>query len=365
MSVQQTATCHSSRAGVRHGLGPVMVDIKGIELSADERELLLHPAIGGVILFSRNFYSPSQVTELIREIHALREPHLLVAVDQEGGRVQRFREGFTRLPPVRCFGQIHERNPEEAREVAWTTGWLMASELRATGVDFSFAPVLDLDWGVSEVIGDRAFHSDPEIVARLAGAWQSGMREAGMPTTGKHFPGHGAVLADSHVDVPVDERPFEMVLAQDLLPFARLIKNGMAAVMTAHVIYDRVDRLPATFSRYWIQEVLRDRLGFQGVVFSDDLGMAGAGVAGDILARAEAALEAGCDMILVCNDAAGARRVVESIRWSDTPLGHLRLARMHGRPAPGRQELLGDSRWKAAVEKVTRVVQDGEASMLI
>ncbi len=354
----------SHRATKRHGLGPVMMDLQGEALTGEERELLRHPAVGGVILFSRNFSSPEQLEELVREIHALREPHLLVAVDQEGGRVQRFREGFSLLPPVRRFGELYDRAPEAAREAARLAGWLMASELRAVGVDFSFAPVLDLDRGVSGVIGDRAFHSDPKVVARLARAWLAGMREAGMAATGKHFPGHGAVVADSHVDVPVDERSFETILAEDAVPFARLADNALAAVMTAHVIYRNVDRLPATFSRFWIEEVLRGRLGFQGAVFSDDLGMAGAAVAGDILARAEAALAAGCDMILVCNDPEGAGMVVEKLRWPDTPLSHLRLARMHGRPAPARQELLAAPQWKKAVEKMARFTGNGEEGML-
>ncbi len=361
----QDASHRLSRAAKPHGLGPVMVDLAGETLTSEEQEFLRHPAVGGVILFSRNFSSPEQLAELIRDIHALREPRLLVAVDQEGGRVQRFREGFTLLPPARRFGELYDRNPDAAVEAARTTGWLMASELRAVGVDFSFAPVLDLDRGMSGVIGDRAFHSGPEAVVRLARAWLSGVREAGMSAVGKHFPGHGAVVADSHVEVPVDSRAFENILDQDVIPFERLMEDGLAAVMTAHVIYDQVDHLPATFSRFWITEVLRDRLGFQGAVFSDDLGMAGAGVVGDLLARAEAALEAGCDMIPVCNDPAGAREVVENLRWPDTPLGHLRLARMHGRPAPPRQELLRDAHWKEAVEKVARLTGSEDETRLL
>ncbi len=336
-------------------LGPVMVDLEGLELGAEEREVLQHPAVGGVILFSRNYFSPEQVTELVREIHALREPHLLVAVDHEGGRVQRFREGFTLLPAARRFGELYEQNAKSACELARMAGWLMARELRAVGVDFSFAPVLDLDLGVSKIIGDRSFHSTPDPATRLAHNWMSGMRDAGMAATGKHYPGHGAVVADSHVDIPVDDRTFEDILMQDLLPFERMINYGLAAVMTAHVIYEKVDKLPATFSPFWLKEVLRERLAFQGVVFSDDLGMEGASVAGDMVARAEAALEAGCDMIPVCNNPQGTRQVLDGIVWQDRPVGHLRLARMHGRQPLRREELLADPQWKQAVEKVARL----------
>ncbi len=335
-----------------------MVDLEGLELTAEEREILRHPAVGGVILFSRNYFSPGQVTELVQSIHAAREPRLLVAVDHEGGRVQRFREGFTVLPAARRFGDLYEKNPGSSCQLARTAGWLMARELRAVGIDFSFAPVLDLDLGVSKIIGDRSFHSAPDPATRLAHEWLLGMRDAGMAATGKHFPGHGAVVADSHVDIPVDERTFEDILMQDIVPFERMIGYGLAAVMTAHVIYEKVDKLPATFSPFWLKEVLRERLGFQGAVFSDDLGMEGASVAGDMVARAEAALAAGCDMIPVCNNPPGTRQVLDSIVWQDRPNGHLRLARMHGRQPLQRQELLADPQWKQAVEKMARLADD-------
>ena len=339
-------------------LGPVMVDLEGQELTPEERELLLHPAVGGVILFSRNYHSPEQVTELVDAIHRLRKPHLLVAVDQEGGRGQRFRDGFTPLPAPRRFGELYAHNPDDAFRMAQLCGWLMARELRAVGVDFSFAPVLDLDLGVSSVIGDRAFHSTPDGVTRLAHGWLAGMREAGMAATGKHFPGHGAVAADSHVAVPRDERTFEEIMMQDVVPFERMVGHGLAAVMTAHVIYEKVDRQPATFSSFWIGDVLRGRLGFQGAVFSDDLGMAGASVAGDMVERAEAALAAGCDMILLCNNPREIRRVVDGIAWQESPVVHLRLARMHGRQRPRRGELPADPRWRQAVERVARLNDD-------
>ncbi|MCW8829666.1 MAG: beta-N-acetylhexosaminidase, partial [Gammaproteobacteria bacterium] len=294
-------------------LGPVMVDLRGTVLEENEREILTHPLVGGIILFSRNYKDPQQLASLIADIHALRTPPLLVAVDHEGGRVQRFRQGFTRLPAARRFGEIHEHDPRRARQLAEQAGWVMASELRAVGVDFSFAPVLDLDYGISEVIGDRAFHRRPQVVAELASAMMLGMQRAGMAATGKHFPGHGAVEADSHEAIPVDRREVEAILHEDVVPYERMIANGMAAVMPAHVIYSEVDEQPAGFSSFWLREVLRKRLGFQGIIFSDDLNMEGASVAGDYVARARAALDAGCDMVLICNNPEAARSILDGL----------------------------------------------------
>jgi beta-N-acetylhexosaminidase len=336
-------------------LGPVMLDVEGLALSAIERERLKHPLVGGVILFARNYQSPEQVEALVRDIHGLRTPRLLVAVDHEGGRVQRFRDGFTSLPPLRHLGNIYDENPKRARRLAETSGWLMATELRAVDVDFSFAPVLDLDRGVSQVIGDRAFHSLPEAVADLAHAYMHGMHRAGMAATGKHFPGHGAVEADSHVALPVDDRLLVDIMAEDVVPFERMIHYGLEGIMPAHVIFTCVDAQPAGFSSTWIRKILRGQLEFQGVVFSDDLSMEGAKGAGDVVARAKLALSAGCDMVLVCNDPAAADQVLAGLGHYDDPVSHLRLVRMHGRENPTRAQLALDQAYLDAVRAVTGI----------
>ena len=332
-------------------LGPVMLDLEGVELLPEERELLAHPAVGGVILFSRNYASPEQVSALCDAIHAVRTPPLLVAVDQEGGRVQRFRDGFTRLPPLGVPGRAWNHSPRHARELAGTLGWLMASEVLAVGVDLSFAPVLDLDRGISSVIGDRAFHRRPDVVAELALAWQRGMHRAGMASTGKHFPGHGAVAADSHHALPEDVRALADLELEDLVPFARLVANDLNGVMAAHVVYPAIDASPAGFSRFWLQEVLRDQLGFQGVIFSDDLSMAGAEWAGDAVQRAHLALESGCDMVLVCNDRPAAEQVVESLGGYTSPASSMRLARLHGQRRHDWQSLHQSREWRRAAEQ--------------
>lgn len=334
--------------------GPLMLDIAGTELEPEDREVLRHPAAGGVILFSRNYRSPQQVTALVEEIHALREPSLLVAVDQEGGRVQRFLEGFTRLPPAAWFGRLYDESPKRALEYAELIGWLMASELRCVGVDFSFAPVLDLSRRLSQVIGDRSFHPQPLVVSKLAHAWMQGVHAAGMPAVGKHFPGHGGVTEDSHQALPVDRRRPEDVMMEDLLPFQQMIEYGMEAIMPAHVIYEKASPELAGFSRYWLQEILRRKLGFQGVIFSDDLTMAAAGEAGDYPARARAALAAGCDMILVCNARQGAFAVLDALEDYNDPAAQMRLIRMHGRKRTTREKMHLDSRWPLALDALSR-----------
>ncbi len=330
-------------------MGPVMVDLRGQQLLAEEREMLQHPAVGGVILFSRNYASLVQVRELCAEIHALRQPPLMIAVDQEGGRVQRFRDGFFRLPPLGRFGELYSQDKARARQLACEAGWLMASEVLAANVDLSFAPVLDLNLGVSEVIGDRAFHRDPEVVSELALAYQRGMHEAGMASVGKHFPGHGGVAADSHLSLPEDPRRYVDLELEDLVPFQRLAHNGLNGVMVAHVRYPLVDAQPAGFSRVWLQQVLRRTLGFQGVIFSDDLSMGGAEWAGDYPQRAHAALQAGCDMVLVCNQPQRAAQVVESLGDYHDPAAQLRLARMRAKTFVQPEVLHAGERWSKAL----------------
>ncbi len=345
-------------------LGPLMVGVKGLELLPEEREMLRHPRVGGVILFRRNFSGVEQLRALVEAIHALRRPPLLVAVDHEGGRVQRFREGFTELPPARCYGHLHDRDPRLGRKVARQAGWLMAAELRAAGIDFSFAPVLDLDRGRSAVIGDRALHAHPEVVAVLGAAFMRGMGEAGMAAVAKHFPGHGAVAADTHLEQARDPRPYADIELEDMLPFARLIERGLAGVMPAHVVYPALDERPAGFSPFWLGEVLRGRLGFQGAIFSDDLLMAGAAPAGEVADRVEAALEAGCDMALVCDDFGAICSALDRLARFDTPVAHLRLARLHGRGRWSRAALHNDRRWREALDAIALCEADREQDLL-
>ena len=333
-------------------LGPVMLDVGAAALSETDRRRLCHPQVGGVILFARNFASPGQVAGLIAEIHALRDPRLLVAVDQEGGRVQRFRDGFTRLPPAAALGRVFDRDSHRALELAATSGWLMAAELRAVGVDLSFAPVLDLDRGVCPVIGDRALHCRPEAVAELAHAYQKGMQRAGMQAVGKHFPGHGGVREDSHLALPTDARRLADIQMEDMLPFRRMIDHGLAGIMAAHVVYSDVDHRPAGFSRFWLEGQLRGELGFQGVIFSDDLSMVAADVAGDHPQRAHAALAAGCDMVLVCNQPEAADRVLDSLHAYADPAAQARLARLHGRGGDTWDALHASAAWRRAVTAI-------------
>ena len=325
-------------------LGPLMVDVAGTELTSEDREVLSHPLVGSVILFSRNYASVPQLEALVRDIRSVRRPPLLVAVDHEGGRVQRFRSDFTALPPQRTIGRAYDLDPDAGRRLAWQCGWLLAAELRAVGVDMSFAPCVDLDYGVSEVIGDRAYHRDPEVVSRLAVACIQGMRAAGMAATAKHFPGHGAVVADSHKALPVDRRPLE-ALGEDLLPYRRLVANGLASVMVAHILFPEVDAAPAGFSKRWIQQELRWSLGFTGAVFSDDLSMGGAAFAGTATERARRALAAGCDVLPLCNDRPAVLAALAELAGVADPLSQVRLARLHGRPMPDRGALLQSARW--------------------
>jgi len=312
-------------------LGPVMLDVVGTALTADDRRRLMHPLTGGVVLFSRNYTTRELLLQMTAEIHSLRSPALIIAVDHEGGRVQRFREGFTSLPAMRELGRLWDVNQNEAKHVAHHVGFILAAELQAHGVDLSFAPVLDMDCGASTVIGDRAFHSDPNAIAELARALVQGLHEGGMAAVGKHFPGHGHVRADSHYEIPVDERSYDAIKTADLVPFRRLIESGLSAIMPAHVIYSQIDDRPAGFSPVWLKKILREDLRFDGVVFSDDLSMEGASGAGGVVERAAAALGAGCDMVLVCNDPPAADQLLDKLAYTMPAVSLMRLARMHGR----------------------------------
>jgi beta-N-acetylhexosaminidase len=332
-------------------LGPLMVDIAGTELTADDVRVLRDPLVGSVVLFTRNYRDLAQLRALTAAIRALRTPHLLIAVDHEGGRVQRFREGFTRLPAARLIGRRYDEDRREALGLAQSVGWLMASELRTVGVDFSFAPCIDLDYGVSEIIGDRAFHRDPEAVAALAVASMSGMRDAGMAAIAKHFPGHGAVVADSHIALPVDRRQF-VDLEGDMRPYRPLIDNNLPGIMAAHVVFPAMDPRPASLSKYWITGILRGELKFHGCVFADDLSMAGAAAFGDILDRTRLAFAAGCDVLPICND----RHSVEFVLGrfgvdAGSAASQARLVRMRARgEAP--QDLHENPHWRETTARI-------------
>ncbi len=332
-------------------LGPLMVDIAGTELCAEDVRVLSHPSVGSVLLFSRNYVNPGQLSALTAAIRALRTPHLLIAVDHEGGRVQRFREGFTRLPAARLLGRHYDEDRRDALALAQSMGWLMAGELREVGVDFSFAPCVDLEYGLSEIIGDRAYHSDPDAVAALGIATMTGMREAGMAAVAKHFPGHGAVVADSHVALPVDRREFADLEA-DIRPYRPLIDNNVPGIMAAHVVFPAVDALPASLSKRWIAGVLRGELGYHGCVFADDLTMAGAAAFGSVLERAELALAAGCDVLPICNDRHSVELVLERLAASaGSAASQARLVRMRARgEAPA--NLRENRHWQETVARI-------------
>lgn len=309
--------------------GPIMLDLMGYEVSPVERELLQHPLTGGVILFTRNFASKQQLQQLIKQIRS-NKPHILIAVDQEGGRVQRFREEFTRLPPLANFGERYQQHPDQALQEAEQSATIMASELVKLDLDFSFAPILDIEQVKSEVIGDRSFSAQPDVVVALAKAYVAGMQRAGMAATGKHFPGHGGVSADSHHELPIDTRTLAELKNSDLKPYQALNKD-LAAVMTAHIIYSKCDKLPASFSPFWLQEILRKQLQFNGAIFSDDLNMAGAHVMGDFVDRADAALDAGCDMLIACNNREGAINILDRLKYKFPAETQPRLKNMQRR----------------------------------
>ncbi|MCX7961174.1 MAG: beta-N-acetylhexosaminidase [Burkholderiales bacterium] len=339
------------RLRARLARGVVVLDPLGPTLTADDRRRLMHPAVGGVILFAHNYESPQQLAALTAEIAALREPPLLLCTDHEGGRVQRFRDGFTPIPAMRRLGTLWDRDRDAARACARAIGYVIGAELGARGIDFSLAPVLDLDYGTSAVIGERALHYDPNAVGALAVAMIQGLAEAGMAALGKHFPGHGFAAADSHVAVPRDERPTADIMRRDVAPYAAAIAAGLAAVMPAHIVYPRADSAPAGYSRFWLQEVLRARLGFDGLVLSDDLGMAGAGTAGDVAARARAALAAGCDMVLLCRDPSAQDGLLAAL--GELPMAHPRRAeRMRRKGGADRRRRIAYREALAALERI-------------
>jgi len=335
-------------------LGPLMIGFEGVELSPDATELLRHPLVGGVVLFARNYESRQQLDELVQAIHAVRRPRLLIAVDQEGGRVQRFRDGFVLLPPLQSIGSAWADDTEQARTLARSHAYVMASELRALHIDLSFAPVLDL--GVNqEVIGDRAFETEPEVVASLGEAYLSGMKAAGMAATVKHFPGHGSVSGDSHECTPVDTRSLDQILENDVLPFRRAIVDGVAGIMMAHVVYPEADSRPASFSPFWIGDVLRRQMSYAGAVISDDICMRGAEGEGDATQRARATLAAGCDVALVC-DPESVPGVLDRLEIHEDPARQGRLAPLHGRDGKSWRALHADGGWNEARRFIEKLV---------
>ena len=335
-------------------IGSLMLDVEGLTLNDDERLLLQNPQVGGVILFSRNFQSREQVCVLVDEIRTVR-PELLLAVDQEGGRVQRFKQGFTRLPAMQKLGDRYRRDPRTGLALCQDTGWLMASEILACGIDFSFAPVLDIDRDTCEVIGDRSFSEHPDEMAACAGAFIAGMHEAGMGATAKHFPGHGSVVADSHLETPYDNRTLDSIRQRDLIPFQKLV-GEYDAVMPAHMVFPQVTSDSVGFSPFWLQQILRDEMGFDGVIFSDDLSMKGADVAGGYASKAKAALDAGCDMVLVCNDRAGALEVIDYLQQRGGKPSS-RLVDMAAGSYPGWQLLQASERYQRTREQLEQIAE--------
>jgi beta-N-acetylhexosaminidase len=329
-----------------------MIDLRGSSVAPDERQWLESPLVGGVILFKRNFASVEQLEALVAEIHAVRQPPLLVTVDQEGGRVQRFREPFFRLPPLRALGRLYDEDRARALDAAQAFGWLMAAELRAVGIDFSFTPCVELDRGLAEVIGDRALHREAAAVSALARRLAAGAKQAGMAVTAKHFPTHAGVHSDSHTELAVDHRALAD-LDDDLQPYRDLIANGLPAVMVTHVSFPAIDPRPASLSSWWIEQYLRGELEFKGAVISDDLSMAGASAAGSIAQRVRAALEAGCDLVLFCNAPEQVPSVLESLRGYVNPTAQLRLTRLHGRGELEWQSLHASAGWQRASALVT------------
>ncbi|TDQ59557.1 beta-N-acetylhexosaminidase [Mesocricetibacter intestinalis] len=342
-------------------MSTLLIDLQGQEVTQEEIELLQHPLVAGLILFSRNFYDREQIRALVDSVRRRSKKPLLITVDQEGGRVQRFRQGFTQLPAMQAYAALI--NDSDTRNaLVKEAGWLMASEMLALDIDLSFAPVLDLGHQC-KAIGDRSFHIDAEQVTPLAAAFIEGMHLAGMASTGKHFPGHGHVIADSHLETPVDDRPQSLLFERDIQPFRQLIAaNLLDAVMPAHVIYTSCDPQPASGSAYWLQNVLRRQLGFKGAVFSDDLGMKGAGFMGDFVSRSEQALAAGCDLLLLCNEREGVIEVLDRLKLNEKQphfeQRQQRLQHLFKRKARNWTELARSKRWAESSKKLEALQQD-------
>jgi beta-N-acetylhexosaminidase len=313
--------------------GPLVIDLLGTTLQPEEQELIAHPLVGGVIFFARNYESPHQIQQLVRSIRQVQDKPLLIMVDQEGGRVQRFREGFTRIPPAAVYGQ--EAELSKALRFAEAGGYVMASELLAQGVDLSLAPVIDINKGLSSVIGDRAFHSEIAMAIQLAEAYIKGMRQAGMAATVKHFPGHGSVALDSHLELPIDQRSWQEIEESDLQPFLYFIQHNIPAIMTAHILFPQIDKLPVSFSYHWLTEILRQKLNYQGIIMSDDLDMKGADVMGDYADRMQAARAAGCDIILLCNNRSAVIQVLDRTPSNAKLLGIEKFEQLRGKFSMG------------------------------
>jgi beta-N-acetylhexosaminidase len=327
-------------------IGALIIDLQGKELTPEERELLAHPTVGGVILFTRNYESRSQLKQLCHSIRQTRTKPLLILVDQEGGRVQRFIPEFTRLPSMGYFGEAYDSNPSKALSMAKDCGWLMAAELLTVGVDLSLAPVLDLNKGISSVIGQRAFHANPQQVITLADGFIQGMKEAGMAATGKHFPGHGSVVLDSHVAIPIDDRSLEDIEREDLIPFKGLLERGITALMAAHIIFPKVDKLAVGYSHRWLQTVLREQLKFKGVIFSDDLNMEGANISSHYADRVQAARDAGCDFTLLCNNRAGVIQVLDQLLSDENQVSQTKWSVLQGNFSRVNESYQQNQRWQ-------------------
>lgn len=336
-----------------HPLGALMLDVEGLELTTEDRHLLARPAVGGLILFTRNYRDPQQLLELVADARQC-NPALLIAVDQEGGRVQRFRHDFVQLPPLYSLFTVYKNDPEKALELAQTCAWVMAAEILHHGIDLSFAPVLDLYTDFSEVIGDRAFAADVKVASDLARAYINGMHEAGMIATGKHFPGHGSVAADSHLELPVDHRSADEICQTDMQVFSNCI-DVLDAIMPAHVSYPSIDSECAGFSRVWLEQILRQQLGFEGVIFSDDLSMQAARESGTPTDRAAKAINAGCDMVLTCNDRDAALAVADYLE-AHHPGGNYRLSKLRATPAADISDLYNTEKWETATYQIAELV---------